>query len=264
MLRFGICTPTQYARASQLRTLSGSAISFSLLEVSEDAGEDEIRRFEHINLALRTTNGTFRTTFRRRFTDVDLATIRIIKRFYRNDAELFIQDRAASHGLTSCELAEQLFQVFPRAHFEASDTLLYLFRISLTGGKTYIVDSSGRPLQYISPPFVVNLSDREPLRYPLNYLIATRARRRFRYLPLSDGWMESHHNERYTVSRMCCMHPQARQMMKTDPRFQMCVRSVFEHTPGIDVLRTMNILNKAYFTAERLVDGANAAFQTLK
>lgn len=52
--------------------------------------------------------------------------------------------------------------------------------------------------------------------------------------------------------------------MKTNPRFQMCVRSVFEHTPGIDVLRTMNILNKAYFTAERLVDGANAAFQTLK
>jgi hypothetical protein len=42
------------------------------------------------------------------------------------------------------------------------------------------------------------------------------------------------------------------------------MRSVFECSPGLDVLRTTNILNKAYFPIERLTEGANAAFQSLK
>ena len=42
------------------------------------------------------------------------------------------------------------------------------------------------------------------------------------------------------------------------------MRSVFEHTPGVDVLRTMNVLNKAYFSAEQLVNAASAAFHSLK
>jgi hypothetical protein len=264
MLRFGICTQAEYIKARGRQSLAGSGVSFSLLEVGEDATEEEIQRFEAISCTLGTSNGTNRTTFRHRFRDVDVVTMRIVERFYRTDAELYIQDRAASHGLTSCELAEQFFQVFPRAEFEASDRVLYLLRLSLVNGETYIVEPNGQPLQYIKPPFAVVLCPREPYRYPLNHLIAARAKWRFRHLSLADGWMDSSGGDGYRVDKICCIHPQARSLMKRNSRFQVRMRSVFEHTPGVDVLRTMNILNKAYFSAEQLVNAASAAFHSLK
>ncbi len=271
MLKFGILTHDQYNRARGFRGLSRPRVSFSrprvsygLLEIGENPTDEEIQRFEDISSILRTSNGTFRTTFHHRFGDVDAKTMRIVERFYRTDAELYVQDRAVSHGLTSCELAEQLFQVFPRAEFEASDRVLFLFRLSLENGETYIVEPNGQPLQYIKPPFAVVLSHREPPQYPLNQLIAARAKWRFRHLPLVDGWMDSCGGDGYRVDKMSCVHPQARSLSKRNPRFQVRMRSVFEHTPGVDVLRTMNILNKAYFSAEQLVNAASAAFHSLK
>src|ERR1700730_3097004 len=264
MLKFGIWNEDQYIRARDRRSLSGSRVSYSLLEVGENATEEEIQRFEGISSSLGTSNGTSRTTFCHRFRDVDAVTMRIVERIYRTDAELFIQDRAASHGLTSCELAEQIFRIFPRAEFEASDRVLYLIRLSLANGETYIVEPNGQPLQYIKPPFAVVLCPREPYRYPLNHLIAARAKWQFRHLSLADGWMDSGGGDGYRVDKMCCIHPQARSLRKRNPRFQIRMRSVFEHTPGVDVLRTMNVLNKAYFSAERLVDAASAAFHSLR
>ena len=72
-----------------------------------------------------------RMTFRHRMPDVDEAALRLMRQSYRSDAALIVQDRAASTCLTSTEWAERLLSAFPRTEFEASDTLLYLFRISL-------------------------------------------------------------------------------------------------------------------------------------
>jgi len=264
MLKFGISNRDQYIRARKRQSLCCSRISYSLLEVGEDATDEDIQRFEGVSSTLCTSNGTFRTTYRHRFRDVDVVTMRIAERFYRTDCELYVQDRAASHGLTSCELAEQFFQVFPRAEFEASDRVLHVLRLSLANGETYIVEPDGQPVQYIKPPFVVVLCHREPYRYPLNHLIAARARWRFRHLSLADGWMRSSGGDGYRVDKICCILPEARSLSKRNPRFRMRTRSVFEHTPGVDVLRTMNILNKVYFSGEQLVDAANAAFHSLK
>lgn len=47
--------------------------------------------------------------------------------------------------------------------------------------------------------------------------------------------------------------------------FRLRVRSLFELMPGAcHVLRTMNILNKEYFSPEQLTAGVHAAFQSLK
>src|ERR1017187_10065780 len=123
MLRFGICTREAYLRAGERRRFSGSRVAYNLLEVGDHPTEDQIRVFEDISFTLRISNGTLRTTFRHRFRDVDEAALRWMKRFYPADAELRVQDRAASNGLTSWEWAEPLFLVFPRAEFEASDVL---------------------------------------------------------------------------------------------------------------------------------------------
>ena len=266
MLRFGICTPDQYLRAGERRRFSGSRVAYSLLDVGDDPTEEQVRTFEDVSFTLRTSNGTFRTTFRQRFRDVDEVALRLMRDFYAPDTELRIQDRAVSHGLTSREWAEKVFAVFPGAEFEASDVLLYLIELSLPTGETYIVEPDGRPLQYIKPPFVVSLHYPESWRYPVNRVIAARAKRIFEQLRLPEGWQEkTHETAQYKVRRIPFVHPEARLFSKNNPRFQFRARSVFDHSAGAcHVLRTMNIFNKAYFSPQQLAHGANAAFQSLK
>jgi len=264
VLRFGICTREQYEREAGRRNLAASEISYNLMDVGEDATEEEVRLFESISFSLRTSNGTTRMTFSDRFRDVDETTSRILGRFFAADAALLVQDRAMSHGLTSCEWAHKLFRAFPRAQVEASDRILFLYRISLSNEETFILEPDGHPLQYVRPPFVVSIGHREPLRFPLNHLVSLRARWRFRRLALPEGWRDSQGGKGYKITKICCVHPKARLLAKKDPRFRICTRSVFDRTPGISVLRTMNILNKAYFSPDQLVDGAMAAFESLE
>ena len=206
----------------------------------------------------------FRTSFPCRFGDVDAAGMRWLQRFYSAETELDVQDRAVSHGLSSQEWAEQVFRTFPNANFEASDVLLFLIQLTLPSGEIYIAEPSGQPLQYIKPPWVVSVLHPESLRYPVNRMIAARARRRFERLSLPAGWMESPGAADYRVSKIPCIHPKALSFSKANTRFQLRTRSVFEQAPSCHVLRTMNILNRAYFSEEKLTAGVEAAFESLK
>jgi hypothetical protein len=239
-------------------------VSHALLDVGENPTDEQIRQFEDISFTLRTSNGTYRTTFRQRFHDVDAVAMRCMERFYPPESELLIQDRAVSNGLTSWEWAQRVFAVYPRTQFEASDILLYLVRLTLADGAMYIAEPDGHPLQYIKPPFVVSVEHREPLRYPLNHLVAAWARRRFRRLALPEGWTETSGGTGYQVKRISCMHPQALRFSREHPGFQLRARSVFNAAPdSCHVLRTMNIFNEAYFSMEQLAVGAAAAFDSL-
>jgi hypothetical protein len=264
MLRRGIFTEDEYIRAGPGRQFSGARVSYTLLDVGENATEEQIRVFEDVSFTLRISNGTFRTTFRQRFRDVDAAALRWMEQLFPDGAELRVQDRAVSSGLTSWEWAEQLFPVFPQAQFEASDILLHLVQVSLPDGATYIAEPDGRPLQYSKPPFVVSLQHPESLRYPLNRAVAFRAKRRFERLRLPEGWTDSSGGAGYLVSRISCIHPRALAFARTNPGFQFRARSVFDSAPGTcHVLRTMNIFNKSYFSAEQLKEGVNAVFRSL-
>jgi hypothetical protein len=265
MLRFGICTPEQFLRVGERRRYSGARVNYGLLDVGDHPTAQQIGIFEDVSFTLRTSNGIFRTTFRHRFSDVNEMALRLMRSFYPLETELRVQDRAASHGLTSWEWAEQLLPVYPRAEFEGSDLLLYLFKISLRSGETYIVEPDGKPLQYMKPPFVVALHDPESWRYPVNRAIATCARRKFQQLNLPQDWMSESNPAKYTVTRIPFVHPEARSFSLRNPRFQFRSRSVFEITPAAcHVLRTMNIFNKSYFSAEQLAEGVNAAFHSIK
>jgi len=265
MFRTGFCTLDQYLRAGDRRRYSGSRASYSLLDVGDHPTEEEIRAFEDISFTLRTSNGTFRTSFRQRFGDIDAAAIRLIDRLWSSETELLVQDRAASHALTSLEFAEQLLARFPRACVEASDLVLYLVRLGRPGGEVWIAEPDGSPLQWAKPPFVVSLRHREPWRFPINHLIAAWAKWRFHRLRLPPNWLELPEIADYRVERISCIHPHARQLSRRDSRFQLRERSVFDSDPAsCDVLRTMNIFNKAYFSGEQLAQGALAAFASLR
>ncbi len=264
MVRFGLCTEEQYLRAGIGRHHSGARVAYNLLDVGESPSEEQIRAFEDISFTLRTSNGTFRTTFRQRFQDVDAAAMKWMEQFYAADAEVEIQDRAASHGLTSWEWADGVFRRFPRARFEASDILSELIELS-RAGEAYIVEPNGRPLQYVKPPFAVSLAHPEPRRYPINRLVALRARKRFAKLDLGQNWIETAAERGWRVRRISCVHPLAREFARRNASFQFRLRSVFDQASGTcDVLRTMNILNRSYFGSEDLARGVSAAFQSLR
>jgi hypothetical protein len=264
MLQFGLLTPEQYSRATKKRRMAGSGVAFTLLETGGPPTKDEIQRFEEISYSLRTSNGTTRMTFHNRMPDVDEVALRLLRQIYLPDAHLVVQDRAASTCLTSMEWAQQLLPIYRQMQFEASDLLLYLLRVSLPNGATYILEPSGQPLQYIKSPFVVCLCPREPLRYPVNQFVAALAKRRVRGLSLPKSPSETEGNTLYRIDKISCVHPEARALSARDSRFIIRARSVFDNTSDIDVLRTMNILNLAYFPTDRLLEGVRAAYSSVK
>jgi hypothetical protein len=265
MLRFGIYNEQQYRRAGSRRRDLGAQVAYTLLDVGSDPSDERISMFEDLCFRLRTSNGTFRTSFPQRFVDLDAAASRWMSELFAPEIAIQIQDRAASHCLTSHDWAQRVFAVHSRAEFEASDLVLCLYELSLASGETYIVEPSGEPLQFIRPPFVLSVSHREPRRYPLNLWLGVRARQRFARLALPQGWMQSEAGPGYRVRRISCVHPRAAALAVRDPRFRVRTRSVFEVTPqACDVLRTMNILNRAYFSEDELESAVNAAFDSIR
>src|ERR1700733_5382553 len=123
MFTFGIHTLAQYQSMGEERRFSGARVAYNLLRVGENPTPEEVRVFEDICITLQTSNGTFRTTFRNRFLDVDAAATRWIERSHNAASVIRVQDRAASSGLTSAEWVRSLYEHFPAVEFEASDLL---------------------------------------------------------------------------------------------------------------------------------------------
>lgn len=263
MIRTGIATRVQFERVAARTSRASRVISCELMQVADDCTEAEQSMFERAQFYLQTANRTFRTSFAGRFKDVDKLALELLTRRHRPDAALLIQDRAASHALTSCEWATAVFQAFPQARLEASDLLLYLVRLAVPGGGTYIADPAGMPMQYIRGRFVVSLCAAEPRRYPLNRLLAARARRGFpRHLV--QGAATEGTRAQADLTKISCVHPRARVLAKRDPRFTVVQRSVFDRTEPVDVIRTMNIFNRSYFSQDELAQGASAVFASLR
>ena len=257
-MRRGIITRAQYERAQARPSALPPQVSCELLDVGEHASPAEERMFEAAQIYLQTSNGTYRTSFARRFRDLDAAVLRLLQRQHAASARLQVQDRAVSHALTSCEWAGELFRAFPQAELEASDVLLHVLRARLANGAAYIAEPGGKPIQYIRAPFVVSLCGREPRRYVVNRVVASRAWRRF-----AQAWGAAR-AAGGGVSVISCLHPQARRLRARDPRFRVVLRSVFEPTPPVDVVRTMNIFNLDYFPEARLAAGVGAVWASLK
>jgi hypothetical protein len=253
MLTLGIYSKEQYLNLGQERRSLGARVAYNLLRTGDNPSPEEIRMFEDICITLHTSNGTFRTTFRERFKEVDAITLRWIQQFFPPNFPLRVEDRAVSSGLTSAEWWKCLSPAFPALQFEASDLLVELLEVRV-GGETYIIEPNGKPLQYVRPPFVTSLSYPESWRNPLLRWVASRAEKKFARLPKPLA----------ECRPIPCIHPEARALERGNSNFRFVVRSVFERTPdSCEVLRTMNILNRAYFSPEQLAEAASAIFDSL-
>src|ERR1035438_5265737 len=109
MLTLGIYSKEQYVNLGQERRTLGARVAYNLLRTGDNPSPEEIRIFEDICITLHTSNGTFRTTFRERFKQVDAITLRWIQEFFHPGFPLRVEDRAVSSGLTSAEGGGGLF-----------------------------------------------------------------------------------------------------------------------------------------------------------
>lgn len=265
MFGLGIHAREQYDRMGPARRFAGPRVAYNLLQVGENPSQEDIRAFEDISFTLQTSNGTFRTTFRNRFEDLDKVCLRLMGQFFTPESLIRVEDRAVSHGLTSCEWAKRLLPVFPGAQIEASDLVLELVELSHESGDTFITERDGTPLQYIRPPFVVSVLHAESWRNPVRRLIAAEGRRRFSRLGLPRGWTEQSQGSSYRVRFIPYVHPEAAALARVDSRFRFSRRSVFDRTHiPCHVMRTMNIFNRSYFSAERLGEGYRVIFDSLE
>ena len=149
---------------------------------------------------------------------------------------------------------KRLLPVFPAATFEASDLVLQLLELSVDG-ETFVTELDGTPLQYIKLLCRL-LSCAESWRNPVRRLIAAHGKKRFSRLNLPEGWAQSPRGSGYQVVSIPYVHPEAAALARADSRFRFCRRSVFERTDlACHVIRTMNIFNRSYFSAERLAEG---------
>jgi hypothetical protein len=82
---------------------------------------------------------------------------------------------------------------------------------------------------------------------------------------LPEGWAQRPQGSGYQVVSIPYVHPEAAALARADSRFRFCRRSVFERTHlACHVIRTMNIFNRSYFSAERLAEGYRAIFDSLQ
>jgi hypothetical protein len=169
------------------------------------------------------------------------------------------------------EWAQSLFADFPNASFTASDLTLFLVELTSPDGTAIILDPEGHPLQAVRPPFVVKLQPPEPWWLPINRFVGKRALARFaaRKPEIPKSWLDSDAEHLsippFEARKLPVIHPEARALAERDRRFSICRHSAFEPLDApVDVIRTMNIFNRAYFPVERLVQGTRAVASSLR
>lgn len=272
MLKTGICNP---ADLRGKRSVLGrpKRVSLGLLTDIARPGHDADRLFGEIMAPLRLANGTYRTTARHRFRELDPVVNGILPRAMDCSGEVTIHDWATSDGSAAMEWAVSLARRIPRLRFNASDKALSLVEARSPSNETYFCEPDGEAIQYVRKPFVLSFREPESAAYPVNRCMARWARRNLAMLreviphlswtsPLDparisrDGW---------TFSQQPLLHPAVRSFADANEWFQLQCHSVFDVlSEHAHVIRTMNILNRAYFSPDRIGSGIRAVYESLR
>jgi hypothetical protein len=250
-------------------------IAANLLPTGLSCSPEELERFERIMRRLRLSNGTVRTTMRHRLVEIDQKVGSLLPSVFAPDTALQVEDWAVSSGITAAEWFQSLQPIFPDLTFTASDWILYLIEARREPeGDAFVIDPSGEPIQYIRAPFVVSLTQLQHPLYFINRAIQRRALRewkgglsaRFHVSPEWDagnGSLQVISNPPFVLRRLPLLYPEVMQMRSE--RFRIKQHSVFSAlSRPVHVIRTMNILNRSYFSVAQLRSAADAVMQSLE
>jgi hypothetical protein len=282
MLKLGILEAACYRGQARgpLGWLRRNRFAYTLLKTSLPPKPEEIEVFERIMQQMKLTSGVYRTTARNRFVNLDEWAQPILERRMHGQDNIQIEDWAASACVTSLEWHQRLARGFSRFLLTASDLNLYLVALEVPCDGTYVLETGGGLLQYIRPPFVIRMEPPEPRLLAVNRIIGHWARRRLdriwhelgarpdiepALLTLPEGVDEKPVGA-MRLSKLPLVHPEALALANASPgSFAIRNHSVFTVAPqAVDVVRTMNILNRSYFDAARLQEGARSIWSSLR
>jgi hypothetical protein len=217
------------------------------------------------------SNWVNRFTARGRFADFDLEVQNCLKRVFPSGSCIAVEDYAASSGITAAEWFAVLRREYPNVRFAASDVALYLIELRQEdSGDIYILEPGGVPVQYIRPPFVVSLIRPQSWFYVINRRLQRTALRMWKQqlsasLRLPAEWNGNYRDSEwvsvppFSLRMLPLIDPEVQQL--SEPGFRIYQHSIFDPlAEPVDVIRSMNVLNRAYFSEERL-RGAVAAVE---
>jgi len=270
MYKLGITKPGDLARPT---TLFGRKrpVSFSLLKTSNSPSSSEIARFESVIKTAGLASGVSKTTYGERLNDVDTYAIRVMKDIYSLDSQLEIHDMGVSDAVLSMKWAQQLFSLFLRARFTASDKVLYFTEaVWAASGETYILEPDGTPIQYTNRSFVIWLPRPEHPVYVLNSVVRRWALRHIARLKASakevswrsvpDTSVVEHKG--WHFRQIPLVHPKV--LSTRNERFRVVEADAFLPSRfKYDVIRAMNLFQKNIFPTEKLRIGINSVFSSL-
>jgi hypothetical protein len=274
MMKLGVYRPKQYLKNETRPAFwpRRTRFAYPLLRTPLPPSPEDVQRFEDIMRHVHLAQGVYRTTAGLRFQTLDAFLNPILQTHFGAVKPLLVEDWAASACITSVEWFESFKTFFPDVSLTASDLHLYLVEILLPAGDSYIVESTGEPLQYIKPPFVIPLNRRESALLTVNRYLQTRARQQFETLK-SRGVLQSlaqQHEDEWThgetaFHKISLIHPRAQALALSNPAFKVESHSVFTaHPDSCHVLRSMNIFNLSYFDKDRLMDGVRAVWKSVR
>jgi hypothetical protein len=132
----------------------------------------------------------------------------------------------------------------------------------------FVCETSGEPLQYIRPPFVIRLNPPENKLMLVNRILAWHGRQKLRRLQqIPEQWLRAEHAEPldlppFVLRKIPLIHPEA--LTLRSDKFAIAMHSAFEPLERpCDVIRTMNIFNLKYFSEARLGEGVDAVKRSL-
>ena len=245
--------------------------SYALLKTPVPVTPADLARFEIVIRTVRLSSGICRTTYRSRFDDLDVVAQRVLERTYPADQALDLLDLAASDGLLSIHWADRVYAAFPRARMTASDVMLYLTEAVSTSGEIYILEPSGRAIQYTRPPFVVSIDVPESVAYPLNMLARAWGRLRLqdlracsaevRWNGVPDEQVISRGG--WTFRQIPLVHPMALSYARNG-RFRIMYADAFSPSPSkYDVVRVMNLYQPTVFPPAKIHEGLRVTLDSL-
>jgi len=265
--------PPSGAIARLLHRFAHTRVSLQLLAIPQTPSREDGALFEKLMPHVRLSSGVYRTTYRQRFRGLNPVVNNVLRSSFSPSQQLRVEDWAASDCLTSAEWASELFPLFPHLEFAASDLLLFLLEVKRKGrDERFILEPDGTLLQYVRPPFVVRLGQPEPKVFLANWLLARSARNKWTrmrqslQLPSSPTLTEETATEAngWEIRKLPLVHPEALQLARHDSRFSVRSHSAFNQAEQVcNVIRTMNIYNRAYFSEDRLREGVRAVLSSL-
>jgi len=246
---------------------------YGILRVPRPPSAADISLFENVTRLLQLSSGIYRTTYRGRMAELDEKTCQVLRADSAGGREFRVEDWGAADCLTTSEFAARLWREFPRAAVVASDLHFHLIEARHNWLGTVVFEENGQPLQGVLPPFVISLSTVASPVYVVNRILFKAFHRLAKRAWTSAGtapWKGVDDSRVFDIAgwhvqRIPLIHPEVLELARGNSQFRFRRHSVFESAPEpVDLIRTMNLLNRGYFSEVELNRGIRAVYQSLR